>query len=240
MVETADRSQEPREPAEGSGQAARAARGQKLWAVLLVLDSFFVIIFGGALAAKLYQHWQAPPVAARRPRPVKKPEPAESAKAEPAKAPVPAAPAPAPAKPPESAKAEPAADPRSPRPLKPSMLHEAPRREGARPQGSSGAAAAPAPAPAPAAGTVVKAVPVDFQYKGQAKKVELIGAFIVRGGRKAMVETAPGNWSLTLYLTPNTYRYHFFVNGKKVLDPANDRHERGMSVIAVVPPSETR
>ncbi|MDE2313234.1 MAG: hypothetical protein KGL04_03565 [Elusimicrobia bacterium] len=34
---------------------------QKIWAVLLVADSFFVILFGGALAATLYEHWQAPP-----------------------------------------------------------------------------------------------------------------------------------------------------------------------------------
>ncbi|HVA67641.1 MAG TPA: hypothetical protein VNK24_12095 [Elusimicrobiota bacterium] len=33
---------------------------QKIWAVLLVADSFFLILFGGALAATLYEHWQAP------------------------------------------------------------------------------------------------------------------------------------------------------------------------------------
>lgn len=223
---------------------APAPRGQRLWAVLLVLDSFFVIIFGGALAAKMYQHWQAPAQPTRRARPVKMPapKPAEPAKSEAPKA-EPAKPAEAPKS--EAAKAEPAkpaakaesAKADAPRPPKPSLLHEAPRRQTA---GLAGQASKPAPAAAAPAGEapVVKAQPVEFRYKGQARKVEVVGAFIVRGGRKAMVEAAPGEWTLTLYLTPNTYRYFFAVNGKKVLDPANSKTERGMSLMTVVPAAQ--
>ncbi|HEX4047871.1 MAG TPA: hypothetical protein VH309_08560, partial [Elusimicrobiota bacterium] len=46
---------EPRKPQAGS---------HGLWLFLLVLDSIFVIVFGGAVAAKVYQYWRAPaPVA---------------------------------------------------------------------------------------------------------------------------------------------------------------------------------
>lgn len=221
---------------EEASAPAKSARGQKLWAVLLVLDSFFVIIFGGALAAKVYQHWQAPPpLPTRRPKPVAA-KPAEPAQASTAAAKPAEAPKPEPVKP--VAKAEPAPNPNAPRPPKPSLLHEAPRREAAHMQGAGAPSAAPAAAPsaAPAApANPMKAVPVEFTYKGNAKRVELVGAFIVRGGKKAMIESAPGVWTLTLYLTPNTYRYHYFVNGKKVLDSGNPKSDRGMSVITVEP-----
>lgn len=66
-----------------------------------------------------------------------------------------------------------------------------------------------------------------------AKSVELVGAFIVRGGKKRMVEHSDELWTLTLYLTPNTYRYHFLVNGKKKLDPENPNGARGASILTV-------
>ncbi|MEK7382399.1 MAG: hypothetical protein AAB262_03845, partial [Elusimicrobiota bacterium] len=70
----------------------------RLWAFLLILNSVFIIVFGGAVAAKLYQYWKAPaaiPVAIARRHPVtqplKPPEPAKTA--EPPKAPEPEKPA---------------------------------------------------------------------------------------------------------------------------------------------------
>jgi hypothetical protein len=213
---------------------APSGRGQKLWAVLLVLDSFFVITFGGTLAMKLYQHWQAPPpvVPSRAHRPPKA-APAAASTAAAATAPVPAAPA-APAK---AEAAKPAAKPEPPsnglRPPKPSMLQEAPRHEKAGLQGAASGAAPAAPA-APAAGAKNKALPTEFTLKAPgARSVELVGAFIVHGGRKAMVSHPDGTWTLTLYLTPNTYRYWFVVNGKKTLDPSSARVDRGASVVTV-------
>lgn len=215
-------------------KGAASSRGQKLWAVLLVVDAFFVIIFGGALAAKLYQHWQAPAVVVppRQPRRVaKKAEPAPAPAPEAAK---PAAPAPEPAKPAPAKPAETAAAPANgPRPPKPSLLHEAPQREKAGLQGSAPAAAPAAPA-APAAAPAGKAVPTEFSLKAPgAKSVELAGAFIVHGGKKAMVSHPDGTWTLTIYLTPNTYRYWFLVNGKRQLDPQNPKVDRNASVLSV-------
>src|SRR3989344_1192601 len=88
---------------EGSEPAAPAPRGShKLWAFLLVLDSVFVIVFAGVVAAKVYQHWKAPVIAAApvpRQRPVKAAEaPAASTAAAPP--PPPAAPPPPPQAPP--------------------------------------------------------------------------------------------------------------------------------------------
>ena len=211
-------------PSAESPSASASPRGQRLWAVLLVLDSLFVIVFGGALAAKVYQHWQAPPAPIARRRPV------------PAK---PAPPKPAEAKAPEPAKAEPAKPkavelPKNLPVPKPSLLNEPPRHEAAKLKGSPTTATAEAPA-APKAS---KAQPVEFHLSAPAaKKVELYGAFIVRGnGRKKMAKQSDGTWTLTLYLTPNTYRYHFLVDGKKALDPAASETKRGDSVVTVAAP----
>src|SRR6185369_10549508 len=117
-------------PAAASTKAAGAAQGQRLWAVLLVLDAFCVIVFGGALAAKVYQHWQAPPpvlVPQRKPRPVP-----VAAAAKPAEKPEvkPAAP-PADKKAAPTVKASPVGTDGL-KPPKPSLLHEAPRHEAAQ------------------------------------------------------------------------------------------------------------
>ena len=75
-----------------------------------------------------------------------------------------------------------------------------------------------------------------FELKSPgAKSVELAGAFIVRGGKKPMSAQPDGTWTVTVYLTPNTYRYWFLVNGKKTLAPANANTDRGASVISVAP-----
>lgn len=222
----------PTEPSVVPTPAAASSRGQKVWAVLLVLDSFFVIIFGGALAAKLYQHWQAPAAAVvpqRAHRPVKAPAPkAESKPAEPAPPPAPpAAPKAAAPKP-----AAPAAAQSGPRPPKPSLIQDAPLHQSAQPQGA-GAASASAPGGNSAAAKN-KALPTDFSIKAPgARSVELAGAFIVHGGKKPMVAHDDGVWTITLYLTPNTYRYWFLVNGKHTLDPRNSKTDRNASVVTV-------
>lgn len=233
----------------------RGTRGQRVWAVLLVLDAFFVVIFGGALAAKVYEHWQSPasartpPRAAKQAPPVLPPapraeklEPAELAKpvTETARTtPPPEAPAKAPA-PAKAASPAPAAE--SVKLPKPSLIQEAPkRREAPKPQETAKKAQAPeAPAPAPKkdAQDRAKAVSVDFQLKAPgAKSVELAGAFLVRGGgKKSMIKHADGVWTLTVYLTPNTYRYYFLVDGKKKLDPENPKSSRGACLVTVSAP----
>ncbi|MBI5239718.1 MAG: hypothetical protein HY926_04540 [Elusimicrobia bacterium] len=224
--------------AAGEAEAPRSGRSRpKLWGFLLVVDSILVIVFGGALAAQLYQHlWAAPtPVVAaarRTPKPVPPPAP-------PAEAPKPVE-APAPAAPSGSGERQPSRDggpsAAGPKAAKPSWLAEPPRgREAAKPQ-APGAAKPSAAAPAPiAAGEKPRSVPVEFKLKAShAKTVQLAGAFIVRGGRKDMAEHEPGHWSLTLYLLPGTsYRYWFLVDGKKTLDPENSQVERGASVLVL-------
>lgn len=225
----------PAAPAPETEPAAAAPRGShKLWAFLLVLDSVFVIVFAGAVAAKVYQHWNAPalaPAPAPRKRPVKAAEaPVAST------APAPAAPAPEPAKAPEPPKPAPAAPAKTadaPRPPKPSMLADAPKhRETPKPADAGGKAAA-APAPAPADGKV-KALRTEFKlHAPKAKSVELVGAFIVRGGRKDMSRDGDGTWTVTLYLNPGTYRYFFSVDKKKQLDPENPHSDKGASLLTI-------
>lgn len=231
------------EPA-ASEPASPAPRGShKLWAFLLVLDSVFVIVFAGAVAAKVYQHWQAPvlaPVPAPRKRPVKA---AEAPVASTAPAP---APAPEPVKAPEPPKAAPVAAAKpsadSPRPPKPSMIADAPKhRESPKPADAGGKSPAAKPAPAPAAPAApvaadgkVKALRTEFKlHAPKAKNVELVGAFIVRGGRKDMSREGDGTWTVTLYLNPGTYRYFFSADKKKQLDPENPHSDKGASLLTI-------
>lgn len=223
--------QVPAEAAESSPQGPGSA---KLWAAALVVDSLFVMVFGGALSAKVYQHWKAPAMPAAVSRPGKKPKAIEAAKT-----PVLVeAPTPAPAipEPPKAAAPPPASGPKGARP---SLLSEPPKGHQAPQPVTTGKPAAPAPATAPAAapGAAAKAVPYEFRFKAPgAKTVELGGAFIVRNnGRKNMVHHPDGQWTLTLYLTPNTYRYFFLVDGKKTIDPTNPKTERGASVMVIEP-----
>ena len=228
--------QEPEKAAEPASPEAPPRGSHKLWAFLLVLDSVFVIVFAGAVAAKIYQHWKAPvlaPVASPRRRPVKA---VETPAASTAPAPVPA-PAPEPVKPPEPPKApeaKPAAKTDAPRPPKPSMLADAPKhRETPKLADAGGKTASVAPA-APASGAPVKALRTEFKLNApHAKSVELVGAFIVRGGRKDMSKSDDGNWTVTLYLNPGSYRYFFSVDKKKQLDPENPHSEKGASLLSI-------
>lgn len=227
-------------PAPEPPEHAPAPRGShRLWAFLLVVDSVFVVVFAGAVAAKLYQHWRAPAApparVARRPaKPAPEPPeppapaPAETAAAAPAPAP---APAPEPPKPPP--KPEPEAPRQGMRPPKPSLLTDGPgRRETPKLAGPS-AFSRRAEGPG-AAGAKPRARPVPFRVRAPgAKSVALVGAFIVRGGRKEMEKGSDGVWEAEIYLHPGQYRYFFSVDKKKVLDPENPRSERGYSLLTV-------
>ena len=230
---------EPTAPPRGS---------HKLWAFLLVLDAVFVIVFAGALAAKIYQHWSAPAaplVTAARRRPVKEPPKAAEAPAAStaAAAPVVVAPPPKAPEPSPVAAAKPAAANSSadaPRPPKPSMLVDAPRHRSipslANAAGQTSASTPePKAAPSPAAPSgQVKALPAEFKiHAPKAKSVNLVGAFIVRGGRKELARQEDGSWTVTLYLNPGQYRYFFSVDKKKQLDPENPNTEKGASVMSV-------
>lgn len=228
---------QPEQAAEPAAPEAPPRGSHKLWAFLLVLDSVFVIVFAGAVAAKIYQHWKAPvlaPVQTPRRRPVKTVE-----------APAPStapAPAPEPVKPPEPPKApEPKAvaakpGPEGQRPPKPSMLADAPKHRETPALADAGGkpAAKPAPATPVAPGAPVKALRTEFKlHAPHAKAVELVGAFIVRGGRKDMSKSDDGTWTVTLYLNPGNYRYFFSVDKKKQLDPENPHSEKGASLLAI-------
>src|SRR5438128_2525040 len=131
---------------------ASGSRGQRLWAVLLVLDAFFVIVFGGALAAKIYSHLQAPPAPVAPPRHGRAARTPETPK--PAEPPKPATPAPMTPEPAPTVKAD------QVKPPKPSLLHEAPRREAAKLRSGARTEEKAVAAP-PAPEGKVKAVAVD-------------------------------------------------------------------------------
>jgi hypothetical protein len=209
-----------------------------LWLSLLVLDSIFVIVFGGAVAAKVYQYWKTPaavvaPIVRRRPVP----KAAETAKIpEPAVAPKPPAPAPVVEAPKPAAKPEARiARANGPRPPKPSLLNDAPKPRSTPALAMSAGAAAPAAAAAaPSASASTKAQPIVFKIRSSnAGAVQLVGAFIVHGGRKDMTKSGDGTWSVKLYLNPGQYRYFFSVDKKKTLDPENPHSDRGASLLTV-------
>jgi hypothetical protein len=111
------------------------------------------------------------------------------------------------------------------------MLTEAPK-----PRSTPALATAAAPAASPAAASAAattKAQPVLFKLRADAKAVQLVGAFIVHGGRKDMTKGADGVWSVKLYLNHGQYRYFFAVDKKKTLDPENPRSDRGASLLTV-------
>jgi hypothetical protein len=205
-----------------------------------VVDSILVIVFGGALAAKIYQHLSSPAIVTAAPAAHRRPAPASAPALE---APKPA-PAPAPeAKAPEPAPAAPTAGPKA---AKPSLLAE-PMKGRATPKAQAAGPASASVVPSgsgerqpsrdggPMAADKRHSIPVEFKLKAShARSVQLAGAFIVRGGRREMVAQDEGVWTLTLYLLPGTnYRYWFLVNGKKTLDPENHQVERGASVLVL-------
>ena len=190
----------------GGGEAAWPHDGRnKLWAALLVADAALVIVFGGALAAKLYEHLKAPSAAPAPQAIHHKPSPPP---------PEPAAPSPAPVA------VKPAAPPA---PVKPAPKVAAPAPKAA------------AKTSAKSAGKVHAVAVEFKLKAPRAKSVHLVGAFLVHsGGHKEMTYNGDGTWSLALRLLPATsYRYWFVVDGRKAVDPKNPRVERGASVLAL-------
>lgn len=203
----------PAEPGPGS---------YRIWAVLLVLDSVFVIVFGGLVASKVYQHWSEPSVARVLPQRHRSPRAAAPA----APAPVAAVTSAPTAAAPEPSAAATAPTASVPEPSKPESAPPAPAA-------SAAAAAAVAERAAPTEGKA-RARAVDFKLKARgASSVQVVGAFIVHGGRKEMTRRPDGVWTARLYLNPGRYRYFFFIDGRRVLDPANAKSDHGASVLTV-------
>ncbi len=195
-------------PASSGGEAPWPHDGltpgrPKLWAALLVADAALVIVFGGALAAKLYQHLQAPPAAAMpqvlRHKPAPGTPPAEPAPPMAAPAAVKPVPPPAPAKP--ASKPAP----------------KAAARTGAS-AGKAHAAAVEFKLRAPRAKSV-HLVGAFLVRSGGRKEMTYNG----NGTWSLTLHLLPSN----------SYRYWFVVDGKKAVDPENPRVERGASVLAV-------
>lgn len=218
---------------EKSGQNAESPglRGaRRFWAVLFLLDTLFLFVFGLALASRIYlQPVKAPPTAAvpsRRAQPKKIASPSETpASAATAADPSAAKTAPQPA---PSARHAPAAaqEPRKGPLGSPSVLApELPRREPA-PAGAARThdAHPPAPAAAPrdakAASPAEKprAKPVEFACATakNAREVLLKGPFLVRtGGLKLMTRDPGGAWRTEISLLPGNYKYYFVIDGKR-------------------------
>lgn len=223
------------EPVDSDAVPTPPRGSHRLWAFLLVLDSVFVVVFAGAVAAKFYQHWRAPsaPSAPSRRKAVKEPpkpaEPQPAAVPDASTAPTPAAPAEPVKEPPkETAKTDPAPN-SGMRPPKPSLLTDAPKPRATPKLADSTPAATTAPGlyrP--------KAKPIVFRLRAPAaKSVFLVGAFIARGGRQEMTKGADGTWEAEVYLHPGQYRYFFSADKKKILDPENPRSAHGFTLLTV-------
>lgn len=198
----------------------------QLWAVLLLLDTVFLCVFGGALAGMIWLHRPAIDTSSTiRPK-VQKALPKNAPAA------LPQAPAAKTETPEPAAKESEKPAPKTPAASKkhlskgpigsPGMTApDLPRRE-ASPASSHAKPEAKEPhalAPDSAHGeTKVKAKPVEFACRApKAKKVQLRGAFLVRTqGVKTMVRDSDGVWRLTVTLLPGTYKYRCIVDGKKI------------------------
>jgi hypothetical protein len=188
--------------ARGGNEAKAETAGQKFWAVLLVLDAFFLVIFGSALALKIYQygHPEAP----------FKPVLEKNYKVARIAAPI------TPSTPITSKANQPAAS---------TQPHTLSSKEVTRETSVN------SKAETSASTFSGKARPVTFSlHSTSAKRVRLVGAFIAGNGYKSMTKSSGGNWQIKLYLKPGSYRYYFLVNGKKTLDPHSPKI-RGYSVL---------
>ena len=184
--------------------------GQKLWGLLLVVDSFFVVIFGGALAAKVYEHWQPATPFTYSPNPSTAPLKKVQT------------PAPKPTTPLTPSPAIVSSMPSHPLPLKEKKSPKTKRDDEPKILPSRGKG---------------KAQGVIFTYKNKkARKVFLTGAFLRHPGKKPFAKIKRGVWKLTVYLTPGNYHYSFLVDGEKILDPQNPKHERHASLFSIAKP----
>ncbi|MHB2025876.1 MAG: early set domain-containing protein [Elusimicrobiota bacterium] len=178
---------------------------QKIWAVLLVADSFFVILFGGALAATVYEHWQsAQPSVFNQ---IKNPA-AVSARASQSAA--------AAQKPKEAAQAQPIQPIAPPNIPAQSKTLSKTVRTLSRP------------------GKAVP-ITFEIKAAHARNVRLIGAFLIHDGGKKSMIRKPKGLWVSTLYLMPGTYRYYFLIDGKKKEDPANSKRNRGASILLVSP-----
>lgn len=197
-------------PSEKPGAGGASPR-KKFWAVLLILDTLFVFIFGGALAGMLVTHWSNPSAPAPPQLPARR-------KAAPKKTGPPAEPepaAPAPAAPDARLKAHRENPPGKPAGSPSVVAPDLPRRE------ASPAAPKQKAATAPSSETQQKprARPAQFACRvpAGAGEVLLKGPFLVRtGGVKKMFREADGAWRTTVSLLPGSYKYHCVADGKKL------------------------
>ena len=193
----------PGEPARRPAASAVRPGRKNLWVALLAADSLLVMGFGGAVAARVYQHLSSPALPPAAPAERRKPAlplpPAETAK--------PAPPAPA-------AKAQEAL-PAPPEPAKP-----VPTKAPEAPTASEGEKRHSVPVE-----FKLKAA--------RAKSVQLAGAFIPRSGKKDMVKGDEGWTLTLYLLPGGTYRYWFVVDGKKRLDRDNPAVEKGASILTL-------
>lgn len=60
-----------------------------------------------------------------------------------------------------------------------------------------------------------------FSYAGKAKSVQLAGDFNLWKAEQYPLSRKGRKWEITLPLPQGTYRYLFYVDGEKVLDPKN-------------------
>jgi hypothetical protein len=200
--------------------------GQKLWGLLLVVDSFFVVIFGGAFAAKIYESWQAPSHEFLSPAPKamvnrdNHPHPAVLVSPSTVK---PLAPTTISAKTPNQTTPK----------LNETKLATPKTATSRKKQISSRAKHKyQEPQILPSRGPD-KARGVTFHYyEKKARRVILVSSFL-RGGKKALKKSRHGPWQITVYLMPGKYRYLFMVDGKKILDPRNPRHKGRFSFFSL-------
>ena len=199
--------------------------GQKLWGLLLVVDSFFVVIFGGAFAAKIYESWQTPaheflpPASTVKINQENHPHLAATVSPSPLK----------PVTPTTIAKATPQTQPKSnaPKTATPKTTSNLKKRISPHAQHKY-----QEPQILPSRGPD-KARGVAFRYYGKkARRVTLISSFL-HGGKKALKKTRRGPWQITVYLMPGKYHYLFMVDGKKILDPRNPRHKGRFSLFSL-------
>ncbi len=199
--------------------------GQKLWGLLLVVDSFFVVIFGGAFAAKIYESWQTPNHEFLSPAPTVQIN--RENHSHPATTPSPSALKPVATT--NSAKTPPQTQtkPNTPKPATP-KISSPPKKQISSRKGHKYQEPLILPSRGPD-----KARGVTFHYYGKkARQVFLVSSFL-RGGKKALKKPRRGPWQITVYLMPGKYRYLLMVDGKKILDPRNPRHKGRFSFFSL-------
>lgn len=85
--------------------------------------------------------------------------------------------------------------------------------------------------PAPDMERGAKVVPIELEWKGKAKKVEVTAGFL--GWKKKPLKRKGDAWRVRLFVKPGTYRYRFVVDGRERPDPRNPKREGDDSLVTV-------